>query len=366
MNISTVTNCYGCMACIDICPKQCIQHKKDSLGHIYPSVAQSDCIDCGACTKNCPSINKITLHTPNTVWAAWKKDKVEKAESSSGGIAAALSEQIIKEGGIVYGCAFIPPFSFKHIRCESLYELNSLKGSKYVQSNMTGIYKQIKSDLEDKKKVLFIGTPCQTAAVNLFFKSKNSNLFTIDLVCHGAPSSQILKDSIPKSVQIKAFNKIKFREQANYHFSIINNDSVLYERKLNKDLYLKGFFTSLFNRDSCYKCQYAQKQRNSDITLGDFWGVNNKVIPFNVKEGVSLCMINTEKGNNLFNAVAVKIEKVQRPVNEAIKNNEPLNKPAPFKLRSKIFKTLYPIIGFKLGVRLSIPEIILKNIFIRK
>lgn len=365
MNVSQVKNCYGCMACIDKCPKQCITTRKDKLGHFYPLVAQESCIDCNACIKVCPSINNNSLlNQPKSVWAAWRTEDYLRLESSSGGVATALSEYFINRGGAVYGCAFIPPFSFKHIRCTTVEDLKKLRGSKYVQSDMTGIYRLMQIDLKTNKEVLFIGTPCQTAGVRSFFKDKNSNLFVIDLICHGVPSVQILKDSIPLTVLKKTFNNIKFRENTHYQFSICKEDTIIYSRKLNSDLYLKGFFTNLFNRESCYSCQYAQQKRNGDITLGDFWGVEKLGIQTDINKGVSLCMINTFKGEQIFKAI--DIEKVQYLINDAVNCNKPLNGSSKRRINAYIFKCLYPMLGLKWSVIFSIPAIVIKNFICRK
>ena len=363
MNVSQVKDCYGCMACIDKCPQKCIKTRIDKLGHIYPLVIQEDCIDCNACIKVCSVLDKQQLNQPQFVWAAWRKETDLRIESSSGGIATALSEYFINRGGVVYGCSFIPPFSFKHIRCTTIEELKNLRGSKYVGSDMTGIYQLMQTDLNTNKHVLFIGTPCQTVGVRKYFKDK-SNLFIIDLICHGVPSVKILKESIPLKILQKKIDNIKFRDNTNYHFSIYSENEIIYSRTLNKDLYLKGFFTGLFYRNSCYSCQYAQQKRNGDITLGDFWGIEKLGVPTDVSKGVSLCLINTYKGKQMFEAI--NIEKVQYLINDALVDNKPLNIPYKKRINAYIFNFLYPILGLKWSIILSIPAVVIKNLLFRK
>lgn len=362
MNISKISNCYGCMACIDVCPKQCITIKKGKLDHIFPSIINKRCTDCGKCLTVCPSENPPNLLQPSSVYAAWGKNENTRIKSSSGGLASILSENIIRENGVVYGCTFLPKFIFKHIRCTSLTQLQSLRGSKYVQSDMRGIYTKIKQDLKDQKKVLFIGTPCQVAGVKLFFKNKSTNLYTIDLICHGVPSVNILKKSLPHKLWKYDFNEIEFRTCTKFHFSVKNNISTVFDRPLHKDLFLKGFFTALFYRDSCYSCQYARTQRIGDITLGDFWGINANEIETDIEKGVSLCMVNTLKGKDLLNSIHNYIYRVSRPIEEAVAGNKQLKHPTPRSLRTKYFSIFYPIVGFKWAVYLSIPEIIIKNL----
>lgn len=354
-NINEVKDCYGCFACLSKCPKQCISIKKDKIGHLYPH-ANENCIKCNACLKVCPSINKIKLNTPLFVYAATGKDYKIIENSSSGGIATILSQEFISSGGIVYGCASKKNFIFKHIRCENLEELESLKGSKYVQSDISEVYSLINEDLKCNKKVLFIGTPCQVAAIKTYFKN-NILLYTVDLICHGVPSIQILKDSIPNNFKTDV-HSISFRDKKIYQIKLYQNSKIIYTRPLNKDLYLKGFFTSIFNRESCFSCKYATSNRVSDITLGDFWGLEKK---FFYKGGGSLCIINTINGESLYCKINDKIYSSLESIEKAQKGNEPLNKPPHKTLKVKIFQTLYPIFGFKLSVFFAIPQIVIKN-----
>lgn len=364
MNISKISNCYGCMACVNICPQKCIDIKHDKLGFLYPSV-KSNCTNCGKCLRTCPANSPIPLNSPIETWAVWKKDKIELSKSSSGGAASAISESFIKQKGIVYGCAFIPPFNIKHIRCDSIQGTAILKGSKYVQSDIYDTYHLIKEDLKLNKKVLFIGTPCQVAGIKKYFHSNNSNLYTIDLICHGAPSIKLLKESIPTSILNGNIDNISFRKNIQYHFSIKSNNKIIYERPLYNDLYLKGFFTSLFCRSSCYNCQFATSKRIGDITLGDFWGYNIKETNHDLSLGTSLCFTNTEKGQLLLNKTD-DICKRKGNIHNAINGNKPLNSPAKYNIKSKIFHKLYSIVGFKTSVICSIPAIILKNKIMKK
>lgn len=362
MNISTIEECTGCFACMDMCPRKCIAVGQDKLGHTRPLIDTETCTDCGACSKVCPENNRTERNTPTLVWAAWSKDEKKRIKSSSGALATICSEWIINNGGVVYGCAFKRPFNFQHIRCTALSELESLKGSKYVQSSTVGVYKKVANDLKIGKTVLFIGTPCQVAAVKGFTKNA-SNLITIDLICHGTPSVVLLKDSLPQKILDLPFDKVEFRTQTNFHFTLktTENNSLAYERDLRQDLFLKGFFTALFYRNNCYHCQYATTRRVSDITLGDFWGVDKSALPANTKEGISLVMQNTPQGKKLLSHIKDYINYVERPITEAISGNKQLHHPMKKTIRATLFRKLYPILGFNISVTFSIPEIILKN-----
>lgn len=347
------------MSCADKCPKQCIRITEGKLGHLYPEVTDG-CIDCGQCLKVCPAENSQASMPAITTWAAWRNDDSLRSESSSGGMAAAISEHVVKSGGVVYGCAFVPEFSFRHVRCATTDELQRLKGSKYVQSDMRGCYKSISKDLKEGFMVLFIGTPCQVAGVRMFFKNVPDNLFTIDLVCHGVPSVKILKESLPRDILHKRIDTVEFRVNTKFHFSVKSGISgIVFERPLSRDLYLKAFFTALTYRGSCHTCKFAREQRISDITLGDFWGLDECVTK-DADKGVSLCIANTEKGQRLLNETD-GITKTERPASEAISGNKQLQEPMRASLRARLFKALYPKLGFKWSVICSIPEIIIKN-----
>lgn len=360
MNISTVKHCVGCMACADRCPRSCINICKDALGHCYPTVNTAQCIDCGACLKVCPAENPPLLNEPQKVVAAWRTNEKLREQSSSGGIASALAEEIIEHGGIVYGCAFVPPFSFRHIRCTKKEELYTLRGSKYVQSDTSGIFRQIHNDLKEEREVLFIGTPCQAAAVRNYFPN-HTHLFIVDLICHGVPSQQLLRESLPNNFTSLQVDKVEFRANTKFHFVAKSGISTVYSRPLNKDLYLKGFFTALYYRDSCYSCHFARTARAGDLTIGDFWGVKLPELKNEENKGISLCLVNTEFGKNLLKRISKSIKQVERPLAEAVAGNSQLSHPMPRSFRARLFQWVYPKFGFRWGVVCAIPEIILKN-----
>lgn len=366
-NISIINNCCGCFSCKEICPKKCIEISEDNLGHQIPTVVNENCINCGLCISVCPAYNESNFTSSIDIVAACKKDLNERRKSSSGGIAAAISEFFIQNNGVVYGCSFIKEFSFKHIRCTSLEDIDKLRGSKYVQSDISEVYKQIKQDLKSNKKVLFIGTPCQVDGVIKHFKGKFSNLYTIDLICHGVPSLKLLKDSLPTNlINNSEIETFKFRNNNTFQIEVYSRNKKIYTRPLCKDLYLKGFFTSLFYRKSCYSCKYAKPERISDITIGDFWGIQNIPNNINPEEGISLCLINTRKGQNIINELNNIIIIKHSTISEAINGNKQLRHPVKYSLNAKIFHALYNKLGFRISVIASIPGIILKNLIFNK
>ena len=350
------------MACIQLCPKKCISTHKDIFGHERSYADNDACVDCGVCYKLCPQIANIDLKSPIEVDAAWVNDKIKRSESSSGGLATAISETFIADGGVVYGATFDRPFEFHHVRCSDISALKRLKGSKYVQSKIEDVYSQIDCDLREKRKVLFIGTPCQVAGIKNFFHKRNENLYTIDLICHGVPSVELLKKSFTQLVEELDFDNIIFRDNNKFQVSLRKSDEIIYSRPLCKDLYLKGFFKGLFYRECCYHCKYTTVSRIGDITLGDFWGVNLGSLKANVEEGISLSLVNTDKGRYLMEGSKDKLIIIERPIEEALKGNMQLQRPMKKTWRTHVFSKLYPKLGFSWSVRFAIPDVVLKNL----
>lgn len=360
-NIGTIETCSGCLACVSKCSRAAITVHEDRIGHLRPVVNRHACVDCKACLKVCPEYRPQSLREPLEAWAAWARNEEKRMKSSSGALATLCSEWILENKGVVYGCAFVPPFSFKHVRCVTPEELNALKGSKYVQSSMDGVYEQVAADIKQNKKVLFIGTPCQVAGIKSCFGTER-NLYTIDLVCHGVPSVRLLEESLPQEVLNKGVGQVEFRSGTKYHFTLRARDggSVLYERPLYKDFFMKGFFVGLYNRESCYRCKYARVERCGDLTLGDFWGVDTSALSTDIHKGVSLVLVNSKAGDTLFQDIKGQMEAVKRPLQEAVRANKQLLYPTRKQPRTCLFRKLYPVLGMRLAVLISLPGIAIK------
>lgn len=305
---------------------------------------------------------RIEYKKPISVYAAWRLNETERAKSSSGGIASVISEKWIENGGVVYGASFVRPFGFQHVRCSKKEQLDRIRGSKYVFSSFSKVIRLIEEDLKDDKNVLFVGTPCQVAAVVSRFSKYKEQLVCIDLLCHGTPNEKILKDSIDEDIIVNGIDNVVFRNQGKYEFSVIKDNQVVYKRQLKNDLYMKGFFKGVFNRDCCYNCDFSRSDRISDLTLGDFWGVDLSAIGTSMEKGVSLLLINTSKGYDALNLIRNEIVMKERPYEEAISGNMPLNEPVKKTWRYSVFKSLYPKLGFKWAAVLAMPDIVIKNL----
>lgn len=354
-NICEYKDCTGCSLCAVNCPKSCISMSVvDNFGHLYPRINQDSCIDCGLCRKNCPAINPLEKKSPITSFAAWAKDEEDYKSSTSGAAASVLSRFILDMGGVVYGCSMLENVNVQHIRIDKTEDLYRLKGSKYVQSNIQECIPLLKQDIKNGKSVLFVGTPCQVAAVKKLYKLVPEKLYLVDIICHGTPSLKFLQENVEKKVGAINVNKVVFRKGNTMCLAVTSNDSEVYsidlKRNRFRDLYLNPFFDGYSYKDACYHCQYACAERISDITIGDFWGLG-KLYPADMipehKNGCSLMLPSTDKGLSLIKAISEKMNIFERPVDEAVKGNYQLQRPYRLDWRRKLYRQFVKKINFR-------------------
>ena len=319
-------DCCGCTACASICPHNAISMKPDALGFLYPEVDMEKCVDCGLCEKVCAFNDNydtnLNLSQPD-VYAARHKDMQEIETSRSGAAFIALSDWVIEHGGVVYGAGYTDHFRVVHKRATTIEARNEFKGSKYVQSDLTGVFRQVKADLKAGLLVMFSGTPCQTAGLNSYVGKKlRENLYLVDIVCHGVPGPFIWRDYLAY-LERKHGDKIcwvNFRDKQLYGWTA-HHESFKFVNGGGKMTFTYTFYKHIMFRHSCGVCPYTNTRRPSDITLADFWGWEKTDPTFNADDkGVSLVLINTEKGRKLFEAVKdnmniipVKLENCLQP-----------------------------------------------------
>ncbi|MCF2582432.1 Coenzyme F420 hydrogenase/dehydrogenase, beta subunit C-terminal domain [Bacteroides caecigallinarum] len=357
MNVARINKkeCSGCNACAEICPKGCIKMEPDLKGFLYPRISVDICINCGLCKKVCPLQNdNIKNNEPVTAYAAWCRETEVYKTSSSGGAAYIFSTYILNHNGVVYGCT-AEGTQVKHIRIDRLSELGRLNGSKYVQSNVCGLYVQVKDDLKKGIPVLFIGTPCQISGLKNFIGSIPEHLYLIDLICHGVPSQKMFDDHIRHIFKDKTVKYVSFRNGEKYQLKLQTNEEV-YVKPYVKDLYYRGFFYGITFRESCYNCKFASIQRCGDLTIGDFWGLKSKddmlVKPQN---GISVLLPNTERGSKLLSSVVDDFYIYERSVKEAVEGNTQLRHPYKRNFRNRLFSFLYScFFSFDMAVFLSV------------
>lgn len=297
-------NCTGCSACVKKCPKNAISMKKKELFDIA-IIDEDKCINCDLCRRVCPSNRKERKNSP-VIKVARLDDEVLIMKSASGGIFASLASYILLNDGVVYGAAYSEDFkSVNHIRCDDLNDLDLLKKSKYVRSNINNCFELAEDDLKNGKKVLFSGTPCQIAGLKCYLKKEYDNLYTVDIVCHGTPSPIVWKkyaEWLEKREKSK-ITKVDFRhfnrKDPSKNFLVEFENGTVLNEVLYDTSYGRAFLIGLINDDCCDNCKFNNFRNFSDITLGDAWGYSNQRYP----NKNSLIFLNNEKGINLFNYI---------------------------------------------------------------
>lgn len=319
INIKNKKRCCACTACVQACPKQCIKMLWDNEGFQYPIVDIKECINCGLCEKVCPALNSKEAREPIDTMAAFNPNEDVRRSSSSGGIFTLLAEQVINQGGVVFGARFDKDWQVVIDIAESMEQVASFKGSKYLQAQVGNSFKRCKKELEDGRLVLFSGTPCQIAGLNNYLHKVYINLLTVDFVCHGVPSPGVWIKYLNElaSAAKNSVASINFRDKPKgwrrYHFSITMNDdkeSVKLSTWYNEDAYMRAFLSNMILRPSCYSCPSKCGRSNSDITLADFWGIEKFLPEFDDDKGISLVLVNSENGQKALNLDRLQYRKV--------------------------------------------------------
>ena len=319
-------NCTGCGLCVTVCPYNAVVLNLNEYGIPVRSVLGEKCINCGKCVKYCPQINPICKSEPVDCFAEYPNENNHSIKYSSGGAATLIARAFIqKMNGYVCGCIWdTNDRKAKHIIVNNENELYRFCGSKYVQSDVGNSFGEIKKLIEQKEYVLFIGTPCQVAAMRKYTDSPY--LFTIDLICHGTPPASYLKeyiDLLPKSNQISS---ISFRGEYDFWLTLWDKNSNLIRKTYkDDDPYFNAFLKGTFYRENCYECQYAQLNRVGDVTLGDFWGLERSGIQY--KGNISLILTNNDKGYRLVSLADDIMKTERRSLEEAVKGNLQLSAP---------------------------------------
>ena len=352
--LASKKDCTGCMACLDSCHFNSIIVFEDSCGFRYPKINKDSCKKCGKCLKACPILNynKSTKKLPTRCYAAKIQDQELIKGCTSGGLVTALVKFYLSNKDIVFGAAFIENEGVKHIKIETLNDLQKLKGSKYIQSRMDGVYIMIKNVLKNTtKKVLYIGTPCQADAVKMMFPSER--ILTVSFICGGVPSEKMYADYlIEKGVKYPHVKSILFRDKQTYLVKV-NQGKGVFEEKRNESKYLQSYDDGFSIRQSCFNCKYCSRERPGDITVGDYWGIEKTLLKSAKEPNMSCILINTDKSENLIkNLPTIFLE--ESNINDIAKQNfriDSVRHTDRLTLQTFIFRLTYPLIGFCRAVK---------------
>lgn len=357
IQLASKNECMGCMACYNACPFNAIEIMEDQQGFAIPSINQNKCKECRNCERVCPPLNKYNGRVmPQKTFVAWDMVDSERARSNSGGVAAKLAEYAIKNGYVVVGAIIDQDLVVRHRICETTEELDKLRMSKYVQSEVANVYKIIKQKLKESKKVMFFGTPCQVDAVKRVVGEKyQSLLITVDLICHGVPSPKYLRDHLCSFEQnLSNIATYAFRDNNRYSFQVYLKNGEKKTVEYPKDNYLYAFMKNVVDRESCHTCKYSSTYRVADITLGDFWGIKalkTESVDLEKEKGVSAVLINTGKGYQAFQAVSDELFVEERQLEEVVKYNPFLREIEKSNEDRFLFRKRYSLEGFEHAVR---------------
>lgn len=331
IKILSINNCTGCTACAAVCPKRCIEMKKDADGFMHPFVDSTQCIHCRLCEQRCPIINNHHSVTElPKAYAVISKDNQNRLSSSSGGFFSELCKEVICNHGFVYGATYNESFEVYHICVENEKDLSLIRGAKYSQSNLGNTFVDIKKKLDENNKILFSGTPCQVAGLKSYLNKEYDNLICVDFVCHGVPSpmawnvyvkyrSKVDNEGrLPVSINLRSketgwskYNYCHVFEYENKRVVIPNNES----------LYMKLFVGDYINQTACADCKFKGYSRVSDFTLGDFWGIWDIDPTMDDDKGTSVVLVHSEKGKNLFDKIKDNLVVKEVSLEEASRQN---------------------------------------------
>ena len=352
--------CTSCMACYSVCPVQAIHIGQDEKGFYRPIIDSQKCIGCRQCIHVCPAHGNLTKNIVGKAVAAYAVNKKLRKNSTSGGLFSVLATYVLRHEGIVFGAAYDEQLVVRHTYVEGESDLWKLRVSKYVQSDIGDSFKQARFFLEAGKLVFFTGTPCQINGLKNYLGKNYQNLLTADLICHGVPPAKLFAeylDMLEKKHHAQ-IQTIRFRYKTDnfkqigmaceHNMKIVFENGETYLRRDLEDPYLLSFFSNLCINEACYHCPFTTEERTGDITLGDFWGFHAPSLSWvDTGKGISLLLLNNEKGKRFFSQIKSSCRWCERPVAEAVKGNPHLREPIKKNVRYEEFWKDYREHGYQ-------------------
>lgn len=348
IQICDLKQCCNCGCCKEVCPKNAISLIENDFGEIVPEINEKLCIECGLCVRKCIVNYNPLFRDPRVVYAAYALNSKIHSTSASGGIASVFYRHYLKNADIAYGAVELKNHD---IKIQRIKDIGEVQGSKYVKSACDECFPDIRAHLNRREKVLFVGLPCQVAALLSYLGESHPFLITVDLICHGAPPMKYYKEYVELFHHKFEFDRTFFRDNGQFVFGLKRQKETVYKIPSYRDLYFHAFLSSLTYCSGCYSCKFAQISRISDLTIGDFWGIE-QTEKWNGKTGkVSAILVNTEKGQKLVNSCTDELYIEEQSLEAVMKYNAQLRAPSqPHPDREKFLKN-YQKRGFIYGVK---------------
>ena len=359
MNILDKSHCCGCASCYSSCPQNCISMEEDAEGFLYPTIDESKCVNCGLCKKVCPFLNPFAQRKPLLISAVKNKSVEVRLKSSSGGVFSLLAGYILERGGVVFGAAFDDKWEVFHTYIEHSSDLDKLRRSKYVQSKIGDTYKKTKDFLNAGRLVLFTVTPCQISGLLHFLRRDYNNLLTMDIVCHSVPSPKVWRKYLREYYScesVSAVKDINFRNKIygwkSYSFSLSLERDTFGSKKEKflhslyfDNLFMKFFLSDTISRPSCFACKAKNGSSGADITVGDYWWINEVCPRFDDDKGCSVVYVFSKKGRRIIDSIQSECDIIKTNSPQDIKRAYLLegafaNHATPNKTRKQLFENI--------------------------
>lgn len=367
--------CCGCKLCSSLCPTSAITIELDDTKlNFHPVVDHAKCVNCGLCVKNCPFLCRNNFNQVNEndqkCYAATSLNKEAAFNAASGGIASALAINALANGYSVFQSRFLGG-DLSTNETKTQFDIDLAKGSKYVYSDPSNSYDEVAKKLNAGQNVLFIGTPCQSYAARRYCSLKArdgaSKLVTVDLICHGTPTPYLLKQYLFEKTKVKNFDNIIFRSEEGWRLAAYSNGRKIFSEEWILDPYCYSFISGYIFQNGCYQCPFANRNRQSDVTIGDFWGLpENEQKEFG-KRRVSVLIANTSKGNEVLNSLISNSAKLKiESVDVAVNGNDNLRYPSPENEYRKVFQKEFSSKGFNKSFKKTKGPVVIAKRKIRK
>lgn len=347
IQITRKEQCCGCNACVQICPVHCISRQIDREGFMYPLVDSTRCLQCGLCEKVCPMLHPAAQREPLEVKAVHSLEETTRLQSSSGGLFTELARWVLQQGGVVFGALFADQWMVEHSYAETEKRLEAFRGSKYVQSNIGQSFQEIRYFLKQGRWVLFSGTSCQVSALHHFLQFESDRLLTVDVVCHGVLSAKVWQTYLKElsNNAVSTITQIQFRNKQkgwkNYSF-LCEWDKGRIQEPFKKNLYMKAYLSDSLLRPSCYQCPCKSFASASDMTLADYWGVQELQAELDDDKGVGLVFIHSERIAQIIEGLPLAIKPVSASMEDLLRYNPSIGRSvdAPISIKRILFYRL--------------------------